>query len=318
MAAERAGLYGSVADLVVDTDGRDADTVAEAVLDELDRRRLNDVERLNEGDRCYGPRTTRRERRSASTASGTSRPIRTGSGATRAGGAPRCPGPGPCPVPSSYNDVLVGQRSPRPRRRRLVPAHRLRARGVGRARGSSCVSTRPRTVPVVWVDDTLVAEHEGGYTPFEADVTALVDPGAPIRLTVVVNNELTWRSLPPGIVEEMPDGRRRQRQYHDFFNYAGLSPWRVAVLDAAVAHRGRDGDHRARGRDRDRRTARTAVVDGQAATAVRVELRDADGGRRGRGTGDEGELRVADAAPVAPGQRLSLRAPGRPRWTGTT
>ena len=41
MAAERDSLYGSVADLVVDTDGRDADTVAAAVLDELDRRRLN-------------------------------------------------------------------------------------------------------------------------------------------------------------------------------------------------------------------------------------------------------------------------------------
>ena len=39
---------------------------------------------------------------------------------------------------------------------------------------------------------------------------------------MVVNNELTWQSLPPGIVEVMPDGTRRQRQYHDFFNYAGL------------------------------------------------------------------------------------------------
>ena len=43
----------------------------------------------------------------------------------------------------------------------------------------------------VWVDDTYVAEHEGGYTPFEADVSALVQPGEEFRLTVVVNNELT-------------------------------------------------------------------------------------------------------------------------------
>jgi shikimate kinase len=41
MASERAGLYGSVADFVVDTDGRDADTVARTVLDELERRRLS-------------------------------------------------------------------------------------------------------------------------------------------------------------------------------------------------------------------------------------------------------------------------------------
>jgi shikimate kinase len=41
MATERAGLYDSLADLVVDTDGRDAVTVADAVLGELDRRRLS-------------------------------------------------------------------------------------------------------------------------------------------------------------------------------------------------------------------------------------------------------------------------------------
>src|SRR5689334_23200968 len=29
----------------------------------------------------------------------------------------------------------------------------------------------------VWVDDTEVMSHEGGYTPFEADVTASVTPG---------------------------------------------------------------------------------------------------------------------------------------------
>ena len=47
MAAERAELYGSVADLVVDTDGRDADAVAGTVFDELERRRLN-TRRLND------------------------------------------------------------------------------------------------------------------------------------------------------------------------------------------------------------------------------------------------------------------------------
>src|SRR3954465_9192369 len=36
---------------------------------------------------------------------------------------------------------------------------------------------------VVWVNDTQVAEHEGGYTPFKADVTALAAPGQEIRVT---------------------------------------------------------------------------------------------------------------------------------------
>ena len=54
---------------------------------------------------------------------------------------------------------------------------------------------------VVWVDDVEVAAHEGGYTPFEADVTAHVRPGEEVRVTVVVDNRLTWHSIPPGIVE---------------------------------------------------------------------------------------------------------------------
>ena len=31
----------------------------------------------------------------------------------------------------------------------------------------------------VFVDDVEVVSHEGGYTPFEVDVTALVTPGSP-------------------------------------------------------------------------------------------------------------------------------------------
>ena len=74
---------------------------------------------------------------------------------------------------------------------------------------------------VIWVDETEVAEHEGGYTPFEADITELIEPGAEIRITAVVNNVLGWQSIPPGYVEETADGPR-QRYFHDFFNYAGI------------------------------------------------------------------------------------------------
>src|SRR3954447_26709517 len=87
---------------------------------------------------------------------------------------------------------------------------------------------------VVWVGDTQVAEHEGGYTPFEADVTDVVELGGENRVTVVVNNELSWQSIPPGFVEETPEGRR-QAYFHDFFNYAGLhrSVW---LSTTPVAH----------------------------------------------------------------------------------
>jgi beta-glucuronidase len=49
---------------------------------------------------------------------------------------------------------------------------------------------------VLWVNDTQVAEHEGGYTRFEADVTGVVQLGAENRAMVVVNNVLTWLPRP--------------------------------------------------------------------------------------------------------------------------
>jgi beta-glucuronidase len=76
---------------------------------------------------------------------------------------------------------------------------------------------------VVWVGDTQVAEHEGGYTPFEADVTAHVRAGEEVRVTAVVNTELRWDSIPPGFVQELEDGRLLQQYFHDFFNFAGLN-----------------------------------------------------------------------------------------------
>jgi beta-glucuronidase len=83
----------------------------------------------------------------------------------------------------------------------------------------------------VLIDDTLVAEHSGGYTPFEADVTDLVRPGGEFRLTIGVNNELTETTIPPGSITVAQDGRRRQTYQHDFYNYAGLhrSVWLHSV-----------------------------------------------------------------------------------------
>jgi beta-glucuronidase len=75
----------------------------------------------------------------------------------------------------------------------------------------------------VYADDTLVAEHTGGYTPFEADLTGIVEPGGEFRLTVGVDNRLTNLTIPPGTVTTGPDGRQSQSYLHDFFNYAGLA-----------------------------------------------------------------------------------------------
>ena len=57
---------------------------------------------------------------------------------------------------------------------------------------------------VVWVNGRRFGTR-GGYTPFEADVSDVAKPGGEIRITVVVNNTLSWQSIPPGFVEETPE-----------------------------------------------------------------------------------------------------------------
>ncbi len=230
---------------------------------------------------------------------------------------PRCPRPVPCPsraatttcsstAPSTTTSATSGTSAP------------CSCRGVGTARGSSLRFDAATHRPSVWVDDTLVAEHEGGYTPFEADVSELAGPGEPIRLTVVVNNELTGiaparhrrgdarRSAPPAPVPRLLQLRR-------------APPQRVAVLDTAVAYRDA--------------TVMTELDDGTGSCAA-APLSWRTGARRkgtrrsasssatpreqvvARASGEEAELRVPDASLWQPGPRLSLRAADRPHGRG--
>ena len=205
----------------------------------------------------------------------------------------------PMPVPSSFNDILVDPRLHDHvgdvwyQRAVFVPRGWAGQRVVLRFDAATHRAT-------VWIDETCVVEHEGGYTPFEADVTAVVAPGQPCRLTVVVNNELTWESIPPGVVEVLADGTRRQRQYHDFFNYAGLhrSVWLCAtpharIHDVTVTTDIDDGVG----------IVRYAVAATDAAgMTVRVRLDDAEGTQVAVAEGDDGALRVDNPELWAPGR----------------
>lgn len=42
----------------------------------------------------------------------------------------------------------------------------------------------------VWLNGQLIAQHKGGFTPFEADVTALLQPGETALLTVACDNRV--------------------------------------------------------------------------------------------------------------------------------
>lgn len=73
----------------------------------------------------------------------------------------------------------------------------------------------------VWVNDTLVCQHSGGYLPFQADITDTVRSGDFAFVTVRADNILSFETIPPGIVVPELSGPK-QRYWHDFFNYAGI------------------------------------------------------------------------------------------------
>ena len=149
-----------------------------------------------------------------------------------------------------------------------------------------------------WVNDAEVVSHEGGYTPFEAEVTEHVRAGDEARITVLVNNTLNWHSIPPGVIEDTPDGKR-QVYWHDFFNYAGIHRpvWLYATGSAHLTDitvvTGLDGS--------DGTVGYTTETSGAEGAEVRVVLRDAEGTEVARATGGSGELTVQDVHRWAPG-----------------
>ncbi|MCR6703651.1 MAG: beta-glucuronidase [Cellulomonas sp.] len=201
------------------------------------------------------------------------------------------------PVPASYNDILVGTEG----RDHVGNAWYQTTTRVPRGWAGQRVVLRfdsATHAATVWVDGTEVVRHVGGYTPFEADITELVTPGDEVRVTVAVNNELTFQTIPPGVVHETPNGRRQQ-YFHDFFNYAGLarSVWLCAIPQTRVEDitvttdvRGSDGV-----------VAYAVEIAGDDEHTVEVVLHDADGVEVGRSQGAAGEIVVPDAHLWAPG-----------------
>ncbi|WEG09130.1 beta-glucuronidase [Microbacterium horticulturae] len=200
------------------------------------------------------------------------------------------------PVPASYNDLFIDQKI----RDHVGWVWYQRTVRVPRGWRDERVLVRVDAAThrgVVYVDDRLVAEHEGGYLPFEADITDLVTAGAEFRLTIGVDNRLTPDTIPPGTVVTRQDGSQAQTYMHDFYNYAGLhrTVWlasrpRVHVDDVTVVT-DIDGE--------------TGVVDyrvdldGDA--EVRVRLLDEDGRAVASTTGAAGSLRVEAAHLWKPG-----------------
>jgi beta-glucuronidase len=150
----------------------------------------------------------------------------------------------------------------------------------------------------VWVNDVEVMSHEGGYTPFEADITDHVTAGQQVRITALINNTLHWQSIPPGVIEDTPAGKR-QRYWHDFFNYAGIhrSVWLSATDPAHITDititTDLDGDNGV--------INYTVAAEGADDLETNLILRNAEGTEVATDIGSSGTLSVPSVHKWAPG-----------------
>lgn len=100
----------------------------------------------------------------------------------------------------------------------------------------------------VFVNGVEVASHEGGFLPFDADVTNVVRYNKFNKLAVLINNELNEYMLPAGKTAVLSNGKKMAAPYFDFYNYAGIHrPVKLTalpkerVLDYEVVHHLVDG-----------------------------------------------------------------------------
>ncbi|CAD6567615.1 MAG: hypothetical protein TREMPRED_003750 [Tremellales sp. Tagirdzhanova-0007] len=127
-----------------------------------------------------------------------------------------------CPVPASFNDIFLGLDL----RQHVGKVWYQRSVRVPRGWAGQDIFLRVDAAThegEVYVNNELVTKHVGGYTPFEVELTHQVKARDEFLITIGVSNILTNETIPPGEVSTDELGRKKQRYWHDFFNYAGLA-----------------------------------------------------------------------------------------------
>jgi len=202
-------------------------------------------------------------------------------------------------VPGSYNDILVDGEL----REHVGWVWYQRTVHVPRGYAGERIHLRLDSATHegrVYVGDALVAEHVGGYMPFSADITDLVTPGSPFRLTVAVNNTLTPATIPPGRVVESESGQRKQTYLHDFYNYSGLhrSIWLFSTPATALDDITISTDF----------SGSIGLVDFSLSVSgvcgdeeFLVRVLDAQGNQVAQSTASTGQIRIADVTLWQPG-----------------
>ena len=81
----------------------------------------------------------------------------------------------------------------------------------------------------VWLNGQFVGAHEGGYTPFEFDLSSLVKPGQSNGLVVAVDNRIRLRALPGA-----RSGSSANAQLFPWLNYGGILGGVRLIIGPAV------------------------------------------------------------------------------------
>jgi len=126
-----------------------------------------------------------------------------------------------CPVPASYNDIFVPSL-----RDHIGKVWYQRQVRIPRGWSNQRIFLRfdsATHAAEVFLNDVSIVKHIGGYLPFEAELTDKVKGGEEVRITVSVDNILTNETIPPGQILTNEFGRKQQKYWHDFFNFAGLA-----------------------------------------------------------------------------------------------
>ncbi|MGI5966071.1 MULTISPECIES: beta-glucuronidase [Anaerotruncus] len=202
----------------------------------------------------------------------------------------------PMAVPSSYNDIFT-QKELREhvgdvwyQTETYIPKE-WKDREVVLRFGSATHSA------VVWVNGVQVAQHQGGYMPFSARLNEVVTFGERCRIVVVVNNELSYTTIPTGVQKTLPNGRKVQSPFFDFFNYAGLHrPVKLLALpkehihDITVSTDFADGEGKIR-----------YDITAAGEHSVNVEVFDEAGNQVASAHGKTGEVAIKDVRLWEPG-----------------
>ncbi|MCI8956949.1 MAG: beta-glucuronidase [Eubacterium sp.] len=134
----------------------------------------------------------------------------------------------PMAVPASYNDLFTEEREKEHvgyvwyEKSFVIPNSWHGQRMVLRFGSATHHAT-------VWVDGVEVVKHKGGFLPFEADITEMMEQSLSEehRVTVALSNILDWTCIPCGEIIHKegpgyPEGFHYQETYFDFYNYSGL------------------------------------------------------------------------------------------------